>query len=46
MTANLAVAALDTGAVAALSLPHGISALKKERRTAVKFLFLVELLFW
>lgn len=34
MTAKPAVAALDAGAVAALSVPHGIFALKEEQRTA------------
>lgn len=42
MTVNLAAAAaaaLDAGAVAALSVPHGIFALKEEQRTAEKFFF-------
>lgn len=36
MTANLAVVGVDAAAVAVLSVPHGIVALKEEQRTAVK----------
>lgn len=36
MTANLVVAGVDAAAVAVLSEPHGIFALKEEQRTAGK----------
>lgn len=36
MTATLAVAGVDAAAVAVLSEPHGIFALKEEQRTAGK----------